>query len=146
EREEVVRRLDCAIADDVEVAREGEPERLVERAAAPGIGDPHHRVQETRHLAIVAPLAPPAPQSTFARAYSTASSRVIELPRANSGDVLSPSSKSSRWRAYLIRSVSCSCSPDASSNEQTQPHRRAATSRRPRLAPTAASPASEYAL
>ena len=49
DREEVVRRLELAVADDVEVAREGEAERLVERAALLGIGNPAHRVQEARH-------------------------------------------------------------------------------------------------
>src|SRR5205823_2648418 len=49
EREEVVRRLELAVADDVHVALEAEAERLVERAALLGVGDPHHRVQELGH-------------------------------------------------------------------------------------------------
>ena len=47
--EEVVRRLELALADDVHVALEREAERLVERAALLGIRDPDHRVQELRH-------------------------------------------------------------------------------------------------
>src|SRR3954447_23106039 len=45
--EEVVRRLLLAAADDVHLAIEREPERLVERAALLRIRDPDHRVQET---------------------------------------------------------------------------------------------------
>ncbi len=46
DREEVVRRLQLAVPDDVHVAAEAKAERLVERAALLGIGDPHHRVEE----------------------------------------------------------------------------------------------------
>src|SRR5579862_601920 len=49
DRVEVVRRLDCAVADDVHVALELEAEGFVERAAALGVGDPHHGVQELGH-------------------------------------------------------------------------------------------------
>ena len=49
DREEVVRRLELAVTDDVHVAAEGEPERLVERAALLRIGDTDHRVQEVGH-------------------------------------------------------------------------------------------------
>src|SRR5215831_7095138 len=49
EREEVVRRLQLAVADDVEVAGEREPERLVEDAALPGIGDADHGVKKGGH-------------------------------------------------------------------------------------------------
>src|SRR5947207_3421668 len=45
-REEVVRRLELTVADDVELARESKPERLVEGAAPLRVGDPDHRVQE----------------------------------------------------------------------------------------------------
>src|SRR5204863_5431008 len=49
EREEVVRRLQLSVADDVEVAGEREAERLVERAAARRVGDAVHRVQKGGH-------------------------------------------------------------------------------------------------
>jgi hypothetical protein len=47
--EDVVRRLLLAVANDVHVATELEPERLVEGAAPIRIGDPVHRVQVSRH-------------------------------------------------------------------------------------------------
>src|SRR5205814_538046 len=47
--EEVVRRLLLTVPDDVHVATELEPERLVERPALLGIGDSVHRVQIARH-------------------------------------------------------------------------------------------------
>src|SRR5439155_25779713 len=46
--EEVVRRFLFAVADDVHVAAELQAERLVERAALLGIGDPIHGVQIAR--------------------------------------------------------------------------------------------------
>src|SRR5262249_32850992 len=49
--EEVVRRLALAAADDVHVAAELEPQRLVERPAALGIGDAVHGVQVFGHAA-----------------------------------------------------------------------------------------------
>src|SRR5262249_42868845 len=48
-REEVVRRLALPVTDDVEVPREGEAERLVERTALLRIRDPDHGVQESGH-------------------------------------------------------------------------------------------------
>ena len=44
--EEVVGRLELAVADDVHVALEAEAERLVEGAALLRIRDPNHRVEE----------------------------------------------------------------------------------------------------
>jgi len=49
DREEVVRRLQLAVADDVHLAREPEPERLIEHPTLRRVGDPDHRVQEARH-------------------------------------------------------------------------------------------------
>src|SRR6266487_2275332 len=43
---EVVRRLELAVTHDVEVARERETERLVERPALVRVRDPHHRVEK----------------------------------------------------------------------------------------------------
>src|SRR5581483_5681190 len=53
EREEVVRRLELAIADDVHVALEAEAERPVEGAALLRIRDPDHRVEEFGHARIL---------------------------------------------------------------------------------------------
>src|SRR6266508_3690115 len=55
EREEVVRRLPLAVADDVHVTAEGEAERFVEGAALLGIGDAQHRVQVFGHQSQVTP-------------------------------------------------------------------------------------------
>ena len=49
EGEEVVRRLELAVPDDVHVPREAEAERLVEAAAALGIGDANHGMEESGH-------------------------------------------------------------------------------------------------
>ena len=51
--EEVVRRLELAVADDVHVALEAEAERLVEGAALLRIRDPDHRVEEVSHARIL---------------------------------------------------------------------------------------------
>src|SRR2546421_2573791 len=51
--EKIVRGLLLAVPDDVHLAPELEPERLVEGAALPGVGDPHHGVQIARHDGIV---------------------------------------------------------------------------------------------
>ena len=53
ERVEVVRRLELSVADDVQVAGEAEPERLVEAPARLRIGDAHHCVQEAAHAVIL---------------------------------------------------------------------------------------------
>src|SRR5262245_39552310 len=58
---EVVRRLELAVADDLHLAPELEPERLVERAAATGIGDAVHRVQVPGHAAILRMRRGPRP-------------------------------------------------------------------------------------
>ena len=47
--EEVVGRLLLALADDVHLAAELEPERLVKRPAPLGIGDSVHGVEIARH-------------------------------------------------------------------------------------------------
>src|SRR5919197_452446 len=60
EAEEVVRRLQFAVADDVEVAAVLHPERLVEGTALLGIGDPVHRVQVTGHAPILGTWGPRA--------------------------------------------------------------------------------------
>ena len=49
--EEVVRRFLLAVPDDVHVAAELEPERLVERTASVRVGDAVHGVQIAGHSA-----------------------------------------------------------------------------------------------
>src|SRR5262249_27279344 len=51
--EEVVRRLQLTIPDDRELAFELEPQRLVEAPARLEVGDPVHRVEESRHARII---------------------------------------------------------------------------------------------
>ena len=58
EREEVVRRLELAVSDDVHVAGEAEAECLVEAAAPLGIGDANHGVQEIGHASTLPVEAP----------------------------------------------------------------------------------------
>src|SRR6266545_3260742 len=53
EAEEVVRRLELAVAHDRQLAPELHAERLVERAAPVRIGDADHRVQVARHQRIL---------------------------------------------------------------------------------------------
>src|SRR5581483_11488775 len=49
EAEEVVRRLELAVADDRELAAELHPQRLVEGTTPLDVGDPDHRVQVPGH-------------------------------------------------------------------------------------------------
>ncbi len=74
ELEEAVRRFQLRVADDVELACEREAERLVEGAAALGVGDADHRVQEASHDGDRIAYS--------ARAKATISSGVIASPRA----------------------------------------------------------------
>src|SRR5215207_9703389 len=65
--EEVVRRLEFAVPDDVQLAAELEPERLVEAATPLRVRDAEHRVEVARHRFAPVPLRNSSNATSHAR-------------------------------------------------------------------------------
>jgi HD-GYP domain-containing protein (c-di-GMP phosphodiesterase class II) len=98
--------LKRAVADDVEGAREGEPERFVEGPALLRIRDPNHRVQEARHDGLVNAASPTArivPIQTFMQDSAAAIDPVLEerLTQARERAVHQPVGREGAVRAVF---------------------------------------------
>src|SRR4051812_42762737 len=86
--EEVVRRLELSVSDDLHVALEAEAERLVEPTALLGVSDPHHRVQKLGHDRILELRRPSGRAIGLTRNQPLVENRFFRFRRVEVDDVL----------------------------------------------------------